>query len=1354
MSATLIQNALPGEDLIGIEPELLQQVNAGWLHRLSLFTGRALTAPALQSEQSYRAGRLAILGQCVTQGVVKGLELSIDLTAADPMIQVTSGYGISASGEDVTLLRTLRTTLGSLQVIDPLNGSVIAAFADYAKNPANTAFAGILLLQPVTGQVSGASVDTGTGPIVVSGNLNASCGQDPQEYAFEDWQIVDGVRLVLVAWPGSPATLALPAATPAVSRRNRLAYTIFKAELALTQDDRLPWDMLGVPVALVGFDNTWKAQFIDRTAVVRSGGLPRTRYVLPAQPGAAGAPLLVQPALAEARVAQLAEQIGATPGMTSLVPTFFLLPPCGVLPASSMDFVKQVALWFPSTWTVEVGPVHQEEVETTLLSGMTAQPLDASRPELVEVLVPLPDALYDPDVLVTETVDPAFQQAIDSALQELAADLQHRKTIQQEANALSQVITGTQAGPQKEPQAGLQLPPLYNIDEGLTATEIAIRDAQTYAPAAGETFGTILAAQPKDPSGNPIPPNAQSPNGSFVSTDFQNLQAAANQPPYTLMQDGNGIPLATPLPLFSSDDMNDMTWHGIQHFIDRINGKLAKANDLLDLAFLTTQSDIYRFRQYILGASDATALAVSPIAAEIATGESAASTAANLQTYLKSVLQVDSPSTPPTTTPAPGAAPAIPPSSTGLVSKNAFVVSNKILTAARPVTLISSASPTAIRSTAPALSSVLRASPTLLSSVATTKPVVSAAPVVSASSAVSAFSAVSPGRFVLATPGSVSQPASTNDVLAQSPLVGAQLNLRTLTVAQRMANPPSQEGLFYAIGNRAALLQLLADLEITIDDITVLVDTAPTVTPAGAPITTTAPPTTPPPPVPPPVFPMPTMADFRATANSNRRNAVFVAVQSPSVSAPPNLDPDEASLFSAGIHVLEQHSQLLRAVEARIQQYSDYLTLCANALANVQTDLPKAQSLVTKLDNGLAQARQDLTFTTALLNDETQRVANVNAQRAQTLQNVQVVVYTRPRTLQTDADVPSRQLVPGNITSPVPSCLQQSLSIPPELREIVALLREAPVNWMPSIEALLNRLERPSLLQEVAIDAQARAVMVMQLPPRVSSAASRPGVYAPTISDIYSANQRALSSLVTARAAFQPLQLANQSWTTQIQTMQVVAAIGDLISSQAVHAEVVNATSRLMQQISNVATCLYARAGQALPIDRLAWAEFMKGPGFSIQMQSLAVLPHWNGQDYVSRQQMQMLVDWLFLQIDATNSDAVAFMSDVVRVAILLASDAPANAVISGAVTLAATPKVGGIISLTLPSQQVAHGMYVQIYSSGVLTAEAVVSDLDSSGVRATVTQVHQTGIALQANDVAHFTPQAPVAVALRAFDK
>jgi len=393
-------------------------------------------------------------------------------------------------------------------------------------------------------------------------------------------------------------------------------------------------------------------------------------------------------------------------------------------------------------------------------------------------------------------------------------------------------------------------------------------------------------------------------------------------------------------------------------------------------------------------------------------------------------------------------------------------------------------------------------------------------------------------------------------------------------------------------------------------------------------------------------------------------------------------------------------------------------------------------------------------FTTTLLADETQRVSNVNAQRAFTLANyVPSVVYTRPRTLQAAADVPSRQLVPGNIASPVPTCLQQSVAIPPELREIVSLLRDSPVSWLPAVEALLNKLERPGLLQDLAADLQVRATAQLTLPPRTSSAASEPGVYAPVIANIFSADQQAMRTFQTQRAAFQPAVLVNQSWASQISILQGFASPGDLMSSDAVHAEVVNATSRLIQQISSVATCLYARACQALPADRLAWAEFLMGVGLSIQLQNLAVLPNWNTQDYVTRQQTQMLVDWLFQQIDTTVPNAVAFISDVVRVSILLASDAPVNTVIGGAITLATTPTVGGTVSLTLPSDRIAQGMYVQLYSAGTLAAQAVVSDLDSASVRATVTQVYLPGVTLQANDLAHFTSQPPETVALQAFD-
>ncbi len=1316
MSATLIQDALPGEDLVGIEPELLQQVDPGWLHRLHLYPGRALTAPALLSEQLYRAGRLAILGQCVTQGVVKGLELTADLThinpattKPDPLLQVAPGYGISAAGEDVALLSTLGTSLSQLLVIDPQLGSVIAPFLDYAKDPGNNSYAGVLLLQPITGQVNGQAVDTGTGPLIVSGNLGASCDQDPQEYAFEDWQIVDGVRLVMVAWPSSPSTLMLPFATPAASWRNRLAYTIFNAEMMLAQDDRLPWDMLGVPVALIGFDNTWTAQFVDRSAVVRAGGLVRSRYALPGLPGGVP-PLLVQPALAQARVYQLSEQLSALlaapapqlspqPAFTNFVPSFAFLPPCGVLPAAAVDFTKHAALWFPPNWTIQAGPVHQEEIETDLLTSMTALPLDVTQNESVQLLVPLPDAVYDPDILITETVDPAFEDAVEGAENQRDAVARHRKAIQLEANALSQAITGTQQAP------------YYNPDAGLSALEIAARDEQLYLPDPNSTeaFGTTTT---------PVLPGPD--QVTCVSNDIQSLIAAAQAAPYTIFTDGNNNTLNPPLQLFSQADWNDMVQNGVQHFIDRINAKIASANDLLDLAFLTAQSDIYRFRQYILGATDATRLAVSPVVANIATGESAAATAANLQDYLTSILPSASATTTTTTTAAPK--PAAPGGLMVSTTNRSLVASTHetVLTGLSGVSSISR-TPTQIITSRPI--SVTESKPTI----ATSNLVERVAPI----STLKTFKPL--------TPGTAAQPASTSDVLGQSPLVGEQLNVRTLTIAARMQPTPSQDGIFYAVGNRLAFLQLLADLEINIGDIAILVDQWP----FPPPTTTTAPPSVAPPLGPPIPASYPRFADLIANPA-----AVLGAVNATRL----NLDSDEADLFSTGIHVLEQHTTILRAVEGRVAQYTDFVTLCSTALAKIQGYLPQAQVLATQLENDFYQARQDVAFTTALLNDETERVAGVNAQRTQTLQNVPIVVFARPRTLDTDAEVPSRQLVPGNIASPVPSCLQQSVAIPPELREIVSLLREAPVSWLPSVQNQLNNLERPTVLQAVAVDAQARANMQLQVPLRASSAASERGVYAPVISNVFSADQQAVRTFQIQRAAFQPAHLVNKSWASQVQMLQGAIAVGDLISSDAVHAEVVNSTTRLMQQISGVATCLYARAGQVLPADRLEWAQFLSGLGLSIQLQSLAVLPNWNTLDYTSRQQMQMLVDWLFQQIDTTNSSAVAFMSDVVRTSILLASDAPVDAVITGAITLATTPKVGGVVSLTLPSDRIAHGMYVQLYSAGALAAQAVVTDLDTASVKATVTQVYQT-VALQPNDVAHFSGQPPQTPAFRAFD-
>ena len=204
--------------------------------------------------------------------------------------------------------------------------------------------------------------------------------------------------------------------------------------------------------------------------------------------------------------------------------------------------------------------------------------------------------------------------------------------------------------------------------------------------------------------------------------------------------------------------------------------------------------------------------------------------------------------------------------------------------------------------------------------------------------------------------------------------------------------------------------------------------------------------------------------------------------------------------------------------------------------------------------------------------------------------------------------------------------------------------------------------------------------------------------------------------------------------------------------AEAVHAEVSNAVARIVQQISSVATCLYTRVSAALPIDRLAWAEFLQGPGASISLASLATLPSFNTLSYTDRQQMQLLVDWLFQQIDPTQPAASAFVSDVIRTAILLASDVPLDNIIPTNILQRTQPTVGGLISLNLASDRVASGMIVNLYSAGTLAARGVVSDHDTATATATITDVFQPNLHLETTDIAHFTAQTPSAVALKSF--
>jgi hypothetical protein len=1793
MPATPITDPAFGESLLSTEPQLLERVDPGWRRRLNLFTGRALHDTELDNEQLYRGGLLTTLGQSVTAGTVTGLALTMNTSGPDPVLAVSSGYGIAATGEDVVLNTPLKTTLSTLPVIDPLTGQTmndpktgnpVPTFHDFVLLAGNTTFAGILILQPVIAQVSGEYLDTGSAPMIVSGNLGASCGQDPEESAFEDWQIADAVRLVFLPWPGT--AFPLPPLNPEATWRNRLAYAIFEAESALGPDDQMPWSMLGVPVALIGFDpgigwkattaytvaqfitdpsgdiqrvttagtsggsepaswstvfgatttdggvtwtnagRGWKPLFVDCSTVVRAGGLPRNRYVLPSQPppllvwqpntsfaansfiidpnnnvqivatvgttGAArpqtwaaafgqstndgsvtwknngpaswhpnttfalgqflydssnnlqtvvqagtsgpaqpdwngiylptsdgnmtwmnsgsGNPPVIQPALAQARVNQLSEQLSQTLAQqlafNTLADIFPTLPPSGILPTAALNFNKSTAPWFPPNWSVKAAPVFFEELETVLQTGMleallaaeSAAPSDPTQLEPVEVLVPLPDALYDPNILVQETVALIFQQEVDQATEARNLVLQQIETVQQELNTLYAAL-----GPNVPANANLIDP-----NAGLTPDELMGRDAPPpYTPAFNETFGTVLqstwvagshydmsqfvvdgngaiqvvqtagtsgkappnwsttvASTTKDsevtwlhnatwawepstnyvagqfvvdpegfqqivqsggtsaaspppwdeaagkttsdginwqaggkagwqadtqynagqlirdsrgnvqivqtagisgdsaPSWNPnagqttteisglvwnnlghsswqpntffnsgqaiIDSNGQiqiaqiggtsgttapiwnetanatttdtaviwvnhgpliwqashqysvgqiiidshgklqvvqtpdtslrtqpvwntKPGGTtadgkitwlylpFISTDVSQMITAASQAPYTKTYTDAQNASHT-INLVSADDLTDLTNNGLPHFIARLNAKISQANDLLDTTFLTTQTDTYRYRQNVLGATAATTLATSPILANIATGETSTATATNLQNYLTTLLPP-----PGSNVRAPQYNPPVFRATPIPVMASAQMVSPQFATGGTPAE--------ALRTRMAVVKENLTASPGVATSIkVTTLASSSTTQLAKSISGVAPQSTLTPLRTTTLNAGTFKVPsfsptqiifpgqninATTTDITDELALSGAQANIRTLTVAERMAESPSQEAMFYSISNRVNFLTNLAsletDLELTADDLQILVDGA---QPASGTGTITNP------------TPVPVETHFFSEwLNASTQPTLLSKLQNPYLIP----DSDEATLFSVGVRVLEQHTTMLRALEARVQQYVDFLGFCTTALNNIHNNIQQAATYLTHLQNNLLQDRQNVAFTASLLLDEKNRVQAVNAQRQQVLNtSVQIIAYTRARTLQATETVPSRQLVPANIASPVPACLQQSVSIPPELREIVSLLREAPVSWMPSASSQLPKLERPVLLQQLALSTQARAAQQLTVGLLPSSAAGEPGVYAPTISNVYSADQQVFRNFQTQRAAFQPSTLTNLSWSLQVATVQSVAGLNDLISSDAVYTEVSNAIARLIQQIGSVATCLYTRVSIALPIDRLAWAEYLRGTGLSVQLQSLAILPNWNQLAYTDRQQMQLLVDWLFQQIDISNSAATAFMSDVVRTAILLASDVPVDNIIPGNILVRTQPIVGGVIHLNLASDRISTGMFVNLYSGANLAARGVVSDLDTTTVSATITDVFTPGVHLETSDVAHFTTQPPQALALR----
>ena len=477
-----IPDPLPNEHVLQVEPPMAPLgVDAEWRRRANLFTSRALSADALTVEQGERSGRLSLLGQTLSAGVIAGLETRLETGAiGGPVIHLGAGAGVGQSGEDVIIRRQASVPVAKIPFfgggLDP-DTFTLEGLALLPGGPADGVLAAVLALVPTTEVMEPAA-----SPV-------DPCEADTGDQPFVDSVRVEGAALVLFGWPQA---WNLPNAE---SRRwrSRLAYQLFDRERRRRPGALFPWEQHGIPLALMGFNEAKMPLFADRYAVVRQGGVPlsRTRFVKER-----GNPVLWQ-----ARILQFSDLLASLPAASlsdgSAIRSFRRLPPVGVLPKDAVDYREWTQRFFPPKFQIEAVPIPFEQLDAVARASASLEPLDVTRTEMVRVLVPVPSAVYEPRLLLDEPLDPEFIRTIEQGLKRLGTNLKRRLVVRSRLNTLQDALSGERPDryPASDPEADhdearyipAELPEgsdeaAYDTEAGAVPKVVALLE-NSYAPA-------------------------------------------------------------------------------------------------------------------------------------------------------------------------------------------------------------------------------------------------------------------------------------------------------------------------------------------------------------------------------------------------------------------------------------------------------------------------------------------------------------------------------------------------------------------------------------------------------------------------------------------------------------------------------------------------------------------------------------------------------------------------------------------------------------------------------------------------------------------------------------------------------
>lgn len=1358
-----IDDPVAGEQILAVQPPIARYPDADWQQRLEYFTGRALTHTALRLEQQGRSGHLATLGQVFSPGVVSGLETVAALTADGVMIEIAAGAGLAASGEIVTVNRNQQARLDDIRVYAPAAmlaaaGETEAAEGAYKLGDTLAVLrsqgrplpeAMVLVLQPVA--VEHFSEQPSTDP----------CDYDPTDEAFENWQLLDGCRLALHVWPAELGPL--PAAGD--WRRNRIAHAVFEYERYLAEGAYPPWYALGVPIALIGFTAALAFDFLDRHSVVRRGGEAKGGGV-PISP--AGNRFLWQ-ARFEQFNEQLAEWLTTDPTLDPAQLTaemqFRHLPPVGVLPKESMAPRSQLQHFFPLSYSVQALAIPYEQLDLAITESAPLLPYDLNTPDQVEVLVPVPQQHYDPQLLVVETIDPAFDQAISRFAAGRDQWLGRRLNLRRKASAIYHAVKGApllypihdanavdsleQALPfelelVKEGDVcrylpGLSAPPPDWLQNGFD-------DSSWPAGTTGIGYGrgglgTILP----DMQGHAVT--------LFVRHRFQ-LDDVAEARRYTLRVTTNGgfyaylngRPLAAAnvsRPLHNAPADAAQPFAARTYELGELIGRLLAGENVLAIAGHSPAINAAEFSISValLDTEEAYGTTV-PLDANnqpppFGREPYQVTALAELRTYLD------------TKTPLSDAEVAkldeigIEEYIDFLQAKIdraddrvefGFLRLRTDIYRVRQMMLGNEAGTKL--ATSPALAEIAKGQSAVATKgeltdfysrlKQTTTTGTTGGPTLTA---VTARSAKTENLFVSGElAGSTARIAGTGDTLAfkddsfiiagskdvttaraiamsesssgellkfatvaevgeQNPIIGKVQQFNNATVGERLEESSANVAHMAGVAVKGELISDLLATDLHIDDLAI-----PGVRDAEE-------------------TKDKTFADIKGNADLLGR---ILGGQYDTVSG-----DDEASYFNGGVRAMENVVGMLRLIEGRVYAYRRAVAQCRSAVAALQTELAGIDRRLKVIGDELAEARHDVSVARALKAEEESRLSALNARRDKVLATlVPFVLFRRPRTIDVRRDAPLHYLNPDLSDAPLPLCDLSEVEAPEALEAMLDVVRDAPLQWFTAVGLILPHLSRPADLHVTLAGARKRAAVMSSTHPFLQSSFQGQGKTLQGIGAVLMQSQQRIQVTRSRTAALDLAAFQRLGWQESIARVPEVVSLGDLIDASHGRQAASSRAAAEMNMISQVATCLHLRFSGVPAAIRLDWAERLSQYDAPVNLRNLYSLPRFGEMDYIERHNMQRLVDWLYGRINSQFSEAAGMMSDLIRVALLAASHAPANQLIAGHLPAPVLVRVGSRFNIVAESlSRVRVGMAISMTSAGSTLVRGKVVDIAGSQV-------------------------------------